>query len=432
MATRIVIVGAGFAGAYCAQALERRLRRRPEVEIVLIDRHNYFAFTPLLVEAGTGSLEPRHAVVSVRAFLKRSRFLMAEATRVELAARRLHYRLEPAGPEASLEYEHLVLALGSRTRLPAVPGLVEYGFGLKSLSDAVALRDRAIRLLELAEATEDPDARRELLQVVVVGANFSGVELAGELLAFLREASRRFPRVAASDCRLTLVEIGERILGALDPGLADYAARQLRRRGVELLTRRSVRSIDADAVELDDGRRLPTRTVVWCAGIAAPPPIWDPALPTDAQGWLLCEPDLRVRGQATVWAIGDCAANPDADGRILPATAQSAVQEGLQAAANLAACLEGRPLRPLRYRQRAALAALGCRTGVAEVFGLRLSGFPAWFLWRSVYLLKMPGAARRWRLALDWTLDLLFGRDPVSLGLAGAERTRAATPPRSR
>lgn len=415
--TRIVIVGAGFAGAYCAQSLERRLRRRRDVEIVLVDRQNFFAFTPLLVEAGTGSLQPRHAVVSIRAFVRRSRFLMAEATRVDVAAQRLHYRLEPGAAEQCLDYDQLVLALGSVTRHPPVPGLAEHGYGMKSLADAVALRDRAIRMLELAEASDEPAARRALLHFVVVGANFTGVEVAGEYLHFLRAASRRYPRLSPDDCRVTLIEISDRVLGALGEELSRYASRQLARQGVEILTRRSVQAIGPESLDLDDGSRLASRTVIWCAGIAAPPPLWDGALPTNPQGWLLSAADMRVEGQERIWAIGDCAVNPDAAGRSLPATAQGAVQEGQQLAANLAAVVEGRPVRLLRYRHVGALAALGCRTGVAELFGVKLSGFWAWFLWRSVYLFKMPGASRRLRVALDWSLDLLFPREYVSLGL---------------
>ncbi len=427
-AQRIVIVGAGFAGAYCAQGLERRLGRRRDVEIVLLDRQNFFAFTPLLVEAGTGSLQPRHAVVSIRAFIKRSRFLMAEATRVDADARRLYYRLEPAAPESYLDYDELVLALGSVTRHPPVPGLTEYGFGMKSLGDAVALRDRAITMLELAEASEDPGARRQLLHFVVVGANFTGVEVAGEFLHFLRAASRGYPRLSPADCRVTLIEIGERILGALGEELSRQASRQLAREGVEILTRRSVQAIGPASLLLDDGQRLDSRTVIWCAGIAAPPPLWDGSLPCDAQGWLLCAADMRVAGQERIWAIGDCAVNVDAAGRSLPATAQGAVQEGQQLAANLAAVIAGRPVRPLRYRHHGALAALGCRRGVAELFGIKISGFWAWFLWRTVYLLKMPGATRRLRVAVDWSLDLLFPREHVALGL---HRSEPPAPPRS-
>lgn len=416
---RVVIVGAGFAGATCARKLERRLRGREDVEVLLIDRNNFFVFTPLLVEAGTGSLQPRHAVVPVRDFLNRGRFLMAEVTAVEPDARRVRYRLGGEGEELALGYDQLVLAQGSVTRMPPVPGLAEHGFGMKRLGDAVALRDRALRLLEIADATEDPQRRRELLQLVVVGGNFTGVEVAGEYLAFLRRAARRTPNVEPRDCGVTLVELSDRVLGALGEELSRYAGEQLRREGVHIELERSAGAIHADRVELDDGRVIPTRTTIWCAGIAAPPPLWDGALPTDDSGWLLTDPDLRVRGWREVWGIGDAAVNVDAEGHTLPATAQSAVQEGEQLAANLAAVLRGEEARPLRYRSRGALAALGCRSGVAEVFGFKLSGFWAWFLWRSVYLAKMPGFGRRLRVALDWTLDLLLGRDTVALGLHG-------------
>jgi NADH dehydrogenase len=416
MSARIVVLGGGFAGASCVHWLQKKLRPG-EAEILLIDRNNYAVFTPLLIEAGTGSLEPRHAVVPLRSYLKFADFRMAEVEGVDFDERRVAYRLVGGSADEHVRYDHLVIALGSVTRLPEVPGLREHGFEMKSLADAVALRDRAIGLLERADATVDPRARRALLHFVVVGGNFTGVEVAGEFDMFLRRACRRYRHVAADDVTVTLVEISDRILRALDEDLSDYATSHLRTRGVDVLLQTTVREIDRGRVTLDDGRTLDAHTVIWCAGIDQNPVVRRWGLPADDLGYVLCERDLRVRGMEIVWAIGDGAVNIDADGNNYPATAQHAVRQGRHLARNLVAVLRGRPAAPCDIRSKGAVAALGCRTGVAKVYGIKLSGFAAWWLWRSVYLMKMPTLARKVRVMLDWTIDLLFSRDVVQLGV---------------
>jgi len=419
---RIVIVGGGFAGAYCARALCRRLRP-DEGGVTLIDRQNFLVFHPLLVEAGTGSLEPRHTVVPIRSFLGRTgEFRLGTATGLDLASRVLRYLPVGEAAERAVPFDHLVLALGSVPRLPPVPGLRDHGLTLKSLADAVALRDRAIELLERADAAEDEARRRALLHLVVVGGNYTGVEVAGEFLDLLRRAARRYRHVRPRDCGATLVELGERILPALGPGLSDYAARKLRARGVDVRLRTSVESVAPDHCVLTGGERIRTHSVIWCAGIAPPPLLASLDLARDTQGWLRTDADLRVPGVPGVWGIGDCATNPDPAGRPYPATAQHAIREGVHAARNIVRMLRGQPATPLIYRDQGSLAPLGCRTAVARVFGVNIAGFPAWFLWRTVYLLKMPGWARRARIAADWTLDLAFRPDYVQLGLHRAER----------
>lgn len=420
---RVVILGGGFAGAYCARDLSRRVRGSG-VEILVIDRHNYFVFSPLLVEAGTGSLEPRHAVVSIRGMIGAASFRLGEVTGLDAAARAVTLSIPELDRRERVEFDHAVIALGSVTRLPDVPGLREYGFGMKGTGDAVALRDRVIRLLELADASPDPAERRALLHLVVVGGNFTGAEVAGEFHAFLARAARRYRGIPPGEARVTLVEREERILHALGPRLGDYAARHMRRRGIDVLTRESVRAVEPARVTLTGGRVLESRTVVWCAGIAPPPAVASMGLPLDARGYILCERDLRVKGLDRVWAVGDAAVNTDAAGRPYPATAQHALREGRVAAANIARALAGRPTRPCDLVDQGSLAAIGCRTAVAKVFGVRLAGFFAWWLWRTVYLLKMPGLGRKVRVAADWTLDLLFPRDDVQLGVHRAEEWR--------
>jgi NADH dehydrogenase len=409
------VLGGGFAGAYCAQALERRTSRG-EAHITLLDRQNFFIFSPLLIEAGTGSVEPRHAVVSIRSFLKRTRFRMVEVTGLDPARNEVAV-LAPDGNEERIPYDHVVVALGSVTRLPPVPGLVEHGFQIKSLADAVALRDRAIQLLEIADASSDAGVRASALHFVVVGANFTGAEMAGELDALLRGAVRGYRHIRRDEIRITLIDHGPRILPALDEHLSAYADRKMRERGIQIRLRESVSEIGADFVRLSSGETLPTRTVIWAAGVAPTPAVGRMNLPLDERGYILCERDLRVRGFQNVWAIGDCAVNTDAKGHPYPATAQHGTREGKHCAANIAAVLRGHPTTPCDIVSEGSLAALGCRTGVAHVFGMDFSGFPAWWLWRTVYLLKMPGLARKIRVALDWTLQLIFPRDYVQLGV---------------
>ena len=421
---RIVILGGGFGGAYCAASLPRRLRGI-DVDVVVLARHNYFVFYPLLIEAGTGSLEPRHAVVPLRDFLKSADLRMSEVLGVDTDRRVVSYRLVGERRTSELEYDQLVIALGSVTMLPDdIPGLRQHAFEMKSLADAVILRDRAIAALEQANATEDSHQRRTLLHFVVVGGNFSGAEVAGEFDVFLRQAARRYNRVGQWEVAVTLVERDSRILRALPADLSDYAVRQMRRRGIDVRLETTVSRIDAGKVSLSTGETLDANTVIWCAGIEQNPVVCQWGLPTDERGYVLCERDLRVKEFDNVWAIGDGAVNPDKHGNAYPATAQHAVGQGKHLARNLAAVLKGETTRPCDFVTKGSLAALGCRTGVAKVFGIKLSGFPAWWLWRTVYLMKMPRFSRKLRVALDWTIDLLFARDYVQLGVHARPRDR--------
>ncbi len=415
MAQRIVILGGGFGGAWCARALERQV---PDADVLLLDRNNYFVFYPLLVEAGTGALEPRHVVVRQRSLLRRARFHMGEVVGLDTEQREVHYRLGGDGRPRTAAYDHLVVALGSVTGLPPVPGLAEHGWEIKSIADAIALQDRAIRMLELAAGTEDDARRRALLHFVIVGGSFTGAELAGEYQAFLRSVARRYPQLDPRACRVTLVERLDRILPALSPSLSAYATRRMRRRGIDIRLGQSVARIEADRVHLDDGQVLDASTTVWCAGVAPNPVVRSLGLPTSDGGWIRCREDLRVEGFENVWAIGDAAENRGPDGRPYPATAQHATREGAHLAKNLAAALAGRPTTPCRIESVGSLAPLGCRTAVAQVFGLKVSGFLAWWLFRTVYLLKMPGLVRKARVLVDWNLNLVLPREPVQLGIA--------------
>lgn len=416
---RVVILGGGFAGAWCARELERIARGR-DLDVLLIDRHNYFVFYPLLVEAGVGSLEPRHAIVPTREMLTRAtRFRMAEVLGVDTGRREVTYRMM-GDDEATrvAPYDHLVVALGSVSLMPPIPGLREFAFEVKTLGHAVALRDRAIWLLEVANTVEDRARRRALLHFVVVGASHTGVRVAGDLHQFLDEASRSYRHITRADWRVTLVEGRDRILPTETEDLARYSAGHLRRIGVRLKLNACIREITREGAIVGEGERLAAATVIWCAGIAPNPLLARLPLERDERGWLRARSDLRAEGHDNVWLIGDCANVPaDKPGERFPATAQHGLAMGIHAARNIVASLDGRAPLALRLKKMSSLSALGHRRGIAEIAGWRFTGFFAWWLWRTYYLLLMPTWKRRIRVAADWTLDLFFGRDIVQLGL---------------
>lgn len=401
-------------------------------DITLIDQNNFLLFYPLLVEAGVGTLEPRHVVVPIRDFVRDQDFRMAEVTSVNLESQQVHFRVVGLDAEQSIHYDQLVLALGSVTKLPPIPGLHEHALQLKTLADSIALRDRAIRLLEQANTVEDAEERRALLRIVVVGANFTGIELAGEYQDFLTDAYKAYRNIDRSDISIVVLELADRILSALDPDLAAFADRHLRSRGLDIRTGTSLKELRPDAAVLTNGDLLRTHTCVWAAGIA-PHPLLDSVkdLPRK-NGWIDCGSDLRVKGYENVWAAGDLAHVEREDGSSYAATAQNASREGTALAENIVRTISSAPTCPFMHKDAGSLAALGCRTAVARVFGLNIAGFLAWWLYRTAYLLKMPSWSRRVRIVLDWTVDLFFPRDVVQLGVShanGGERRPGKMPP---
>ena len=415
--SRIVVVGGGFGGAYAGQTLAKR--SSANAEVVLIDRQNFLLFYPLLIEAGVGNLEPRHVTVPIRKFLgKRARFVMAEVERVDLEQQQVVYRVSGKEVEETLHYDHLILAPGSVTKFPPIPGLEDHAFELKSLRDSIEFRDRGIRLLELANTVTDREERRALLRIVIVGSNFSGIELAGEYQEFLTEQAKSYPNVDEDDVQIVVVEYAKRILPAIDSDLALFARRNLESRGVVVHTETSLNQVCPDYVFLTNGEKVRTHTTVWCAGITPSPMLSKiQGLPCDERGYILCDKTAKVKGFDNVWAVGDSAFIPDGEGKPYAATAQNASRQGSLAAENVLRVLRGEELKPFEYNPVGSLAAIGCRTAVARVFGVKLSGFLAWWLFRTVYLMKMPSWSRRVRIVIDWTLSLFFKQEPVQLGV---------------
>jgi NADH:quinone reductase (non-electrogenic) len=411
----IVIVGGGFAGIAVARRLERRLRPE-EAEIVLLSRENYTLFTPMLPEVTSGELEVRHVVTPIREQLRRTRFVLADVDEIDVERSCVRYHHVLTGISTTLRYDHVVLALGSSTSTFGLPGIAEYTWALKTLDDADALRNHLVWLLELADTIDDEARRKRLLTLVVVGGGFTGVETAGEIVELFRSVLRFYKRLRVEQVKMILVEAGPVLLAGLPEKMGRYSRRILERRGVEVILGDGVVGADERSLTLQSGRRIESETIVWSAGVKPSPTIAKIALALTKRGAVETGPDMRVPTAAGVWALGDCASIPHPKGGFYPMTAQHAIREGPALADNLVAVLRGEPTRPFDYRTLGMMAALGGRKAVAELPGDRvLTGFLAWFLWRTYYLLRLPGLDRKLRVAFDWTLELLFPRDTAEL-----------------
>lgn len=408
---RIVILGGGFAGIAVARRLERLLRP-DEAEITLISRENFSLFTPMVPEVASGALDVRQIATPIRSQLRHARFLLAEFTALDPAAREVAFTYVLSGESASIGYDHLVLALGSSTSTFGLPGVEEHAYPLKTLEDAGSLRNRVMWLLERADATSDAAARERLLTIAVVGGGFTGVETAGELVDLLRSVVRYYPNIAPQRPRVVLVEGGPTLLPGLPAKMGLYAAYALAKRGVEIRTGSPVTAASADALSLKSGAGIPTATIVWSAGIKPSPALAAAALPHGKGGAILTGEDMSVAGFPGIWALGDAAAIPDGSGGFQPPTAQHAIREGPLLAENIVATLRGTPTKAFRFSSLGMMASLGGRRAVAQLPNdAVITGFLAWFLWRGYYLARLPGLDRKLRVAFDWAIDLLFPRD---------------------
>ena len=420
MAFDVVIAGGGFGGLYAARRLERRLPRH-SARITVVSDVNFLLYTPLLPGAAAGTLEPRHVVVPLREELEWAELMLARVTGADPGLNELYVRTLDERDE-TLRYDQLVVALGSVSRVLPVPGLAEHALGFKTLPDAIALRNRTLLNLEIAESLPDDAARREYLTFVFVGAGYAGVEGFAELQDYVNDIIERYPRCRLVGTRWILVEAQDRIMREIPASLADVAARELRRRGLEIRTGTTIESMDDNHAALSTGERLPTRLVCWTAGVRTPGVVRQLGLPLTKGDRIETDAAMRVKDWDNVWAIGDAAAVPDpAQRRRAPApqTAQHAIREGRVVGSNVAAALAGQKPRPLRYRTLGVFVDLGRNKAVATVLGLRLRGFPAWFAARTYHLTMMPGMARRVRLGIDWAVGLVFGRASAELGQLG-------------
>jgi NADH dehydrogenase len=412
--THIVILGGGFGGLYTALHLDKTLARDPNVEITLVNRENFFLFTPMLHEVAASDLDITHIVNPMRKMLKRVRFFDGDVESIDLERKRVivTHGLEAQGHDHELEYDHLVLSLGSITNFFNLPGLQERAITMKSLGDAIHLRNRLIENLEEADFECAIGMRDHLLTVVVAGGGFAGVETIAGVNDFLREAVEFYSHLQEHHIRTVLVHPGAVILPELGEPLGRYTQKQLAKRKVEIRANTRVKGISDRGVELSDGTMIKANILVWTAG-TSPNPLLEKLPCKKEKGRVVVNVFMEVPDWPGVWALGDCAVVPDPEGKPYPPTAQHAIREGKVLAQNIAAAVRGDNKKPFIFKTIGQLAAIGRRTGVARIFGFNFSGFIAWWMWRTIYLSKLPRFEKKFRVALDWTLDLLFSKDLV-------------------
>lgn len=416
---RVVVLGGGFGGLYVARHLESQARAGVPLDITLVSRDNFLLFTPMLHEVAASDLDVTHIVNPLRKLVRECKLVVGEVEEIDLRSQYVVVSHAGGTHRHEISYDHLVLALGSVTNFFGLPGLAGRALTMKSLADAIGLRNRLISLLEEADYECASGDRGTLLTVLVAGGGFAGVETVAAVHDFLHDAVRHYPHLSADLIRVVLVEAGPAILPELGPELGEYTRSVLKERGIDVRTGTAVLRVTGDEVLLGDGSAVRAGTVVWTAGVSPNPLVAGLPCATE-RGRIRVDPMLRVPEWPGVWALGDCAAVPNTTrGGFHPPTAQHAIRQAKVLAANLAATEADRPLAPFEFSTLGLLAATGRRTGVARMFGFSFSGFLAWWLWRTIYLMKLPRFERRVRVVLDWTLDLLFSKDLTQIPTEG-------------
>ncbi|MEM6428190.1 MAG: NAD(P)/FAD-dependent oxidoreductase [Deinococcota bacterium] len=413
ISSRVVVIGGGYAGVTAAQVLERELAHDPTVGIFLISQTNYLVHTPMLSEVSSSAVNPQDISPPLRNFFKRVQVVQGTVKNVSMDGQQVTLAADARSPERTLAFDQLILAPGGVPNFFGNDSVAKHAFTFKSLSDAMCLRNQLIDCFERADLEPDEAKRRELLTFVVAGGGFAGVELIGGLNDFARGMVSYYPNIAADEVSLILVHARDQILPELSASLGEYAQDKLEQRGVTFKLNARVTGAEANAVLIGD-ERIPSRTFVWTAGNKPSPILETLGLPLNKRGQLELDTELRVVGVPGVWAAGDCAQIPDlTTGGMCPPTAQHALREGKLAGYNVAASLKGKPIKTFKYKSVGSLASLGHQLAVAEVMGVRFSGFFAWFMWRAIYLIKLPTFQKQLRVGLDWWLDVFFPPDIV-------------------
>ncbi|TQL59085.1 NADH dehydrogenase [Oryzihumus leptocrescens] len=417
-----MVLGGGYVGLYTSLGLLRKLRAG-EATVTVIDPRSYMTYQPFLPEASAGSLSPRHVVVPLRRVLKGAEIINAHVTKVDHA--RKVVTVEPLeGPSYEVPYDEVVVALGSKARTLPIPGLAEQGIGFKTVEEAIWLRNHVLRCLDLAASTQDAERRSRALTFTFVGGGYAGVEAIAELEDMARYALRYYPQLHPDELRFVLVEATGRILPEVGEDMGRYTLDELRQRGLDVLLETRLESCVDGHVVLSDGQRFDSDTVVWTAGVKASPVLANTDLPLDDKGRLVCDADLRVHGLADAWGAGDNAAVPDITnpGSFCSPSAQHAVRQATHLADNIVKSLRGKEIEPYRHKHVGSVASLGLHKGVAQVYGVKLRGWPAWFMHRTYHVSRVPTLNRKIRVIVDWTLALFFKREIVSLGEMAAPR----------
>jgi NADH:quinone reductase (non-electrogenic) len=402
-----LVLGGGFAGGWVARYLGKR-------GATIVSPENSMLYTPLLPEAASGTLEPRHVVVPLRQMCPHAELVLGRATAVDFAERSV--QVDALDAQLTLRYQDLVVALGSISRALPIPGLADHALGFKNLADAIYLRNHVLQRLEAADAARIEAHRRAELTFVFIGAGYAGVEALAEQADLVRDALRHYPALRKEPQRWVLVDAAPKILPEIPSHLGEYAARQLTKRGIEIHVQTTLESVDVDCATLSNGDRIPTRTVVWTAGVKANPTLARFDLPLDERGRVKVDGTLRVEGHEHVWALGDGAAVPNlaTPGVVDPPTCQHALRQARRMAKNLTG-----EQKPYRYRMLGQVATLGRYKGIADVLGLLLTGFLGWFVTRTYHLFQLPLFSRKLRVVTDWTTSLFFRRDIAELSMLG-------------
>lgn len=422
-APHILVAGGGYVGMYTAYGLQRRLRRG-EARVTVVDPRSAMTYQPFLPEAAAGSLEPRHVVVPLRRVLKSCDVITGRVVAINHAAKEA--TIQPVEGEAyQVAYDIVVCALGSVARTLPIPGLAEEAIGFKQIEEAITLRNRVLERLDAAASVHDAATRRKALTFVFVGGGYAGVEALAELEDMARYATRYYHSVRPEDMRWVLVEAANRILPEVGPDLGRYTVDRLRERAIEVRLSTRLESCVDGHVVLSDGDEFDADTLVWTAGVKANPALAASDLPLDERGRVRTGPDLRVCDRTDAWAAGDNAAVPDLTqpGQLCSPSAQHAVRQARLLAANLVAALRAEPLQDYKHKHAGSVASLGLHKGVAQVYGVKLRGWPAWFMHRTYHMSRLPTLNKKMRVVSDWTLALFFRREVVALG--NLQRPRA-------
>jgi NADH dehydrogenase len=428
----ILVVGGGYVGLYTALRLQRKLKPG-EGRITVVDPNSYMTYQPFMPEAAAGNLEPRHLVVPLRRTLDKCEVVSGRVEKIDHGAKRaLVIPLE--GPTRDIDYDILVLCPGSIARTLPIPGLAEVGIGFKTVAEAIYLRNHVLARLDAAESSDDAELRRKALTFCFIGGGYAGIEAFAELEDMAREATRYYPSIQPSDMRWVMVEATDRILPEVSRGMGLYTIEQLAHRGMEVKLETRVKTLEGGHVVLDNGEEFDSETVVWTAGVRPHPLLEATDLPIDDKKRVKATAFLQVEGVPDAWAAGDCAAVPDLskdDGSTTGPSAQHAVRQAKVLADNILRELRGKPVMPYEHKYAGSVASLGLYKGVAEIYGVKLRGFPAWFMHRSYHLSRVPTTNRKVRVLTDWTIDLFFRREIVSLGAFADPRAdfRAAAGP---
>ena len=408
---RVLILGGGFGGLYAALEFEKQ--KDPRFEVTVVNRENFFLFTPMLHEIAASDLDLTNIVNPIRKMIRHVNFFCGDVDKIDLDHKRVTVSHGFERHSHELEYDHLVLGLGSVTNFFNLPGVAERALTMKSLGDAIQLRNRLIAHLEEADTECAQADRSALLTFVIAGGGFAGVETIASVNDFLRDALPFYPNLKEEMLRVVIVHPGEFILPELGEKLGRYADKKLRERGVEIHAKSKVAAVRQNEIELNTGERIRSATLIWTAGVS-PNPTLDLVACAKERGRIKVNAHLEVEGVDGLWALGDCALVPDpATGGYCPPTAQHASREGKVLARNIIADVYGKPKKPFSFKTIGLLAAIGSRTGVARILGVNFSGFFAWFLWRGIYWSKLPRTEKKIRVAIDWALDVFFSKDFV-------------------